>query len=569
MRPMDRPPAIVPPLFAPSALLALLAVATLATPPAAAAWSTDPYLDHIVADPPGSQYEASVVTDGSGGAFVAWQDTRLGSGFYQIYVQHIAADGSMSWADDGILAGYGGEDQFEPAAASDGAGGVIVAWEDGRGDGTSIYAQRLDAAGNRLWRSDGLLICDAVRNQGPVTILADGAGGAFLAWDDRRRFNQEDIFGQRVGPDGAPLWAASGVEIQVDTGAERYVTLVPDGAGGVVALTADLGADVIRARRLTAGAATVWGPLAISDGPQNFPEMHAVPDGTGGAFVVWRSTGNDLKGQHVDGTGALHWNGGSDQEITPVAGSKTHHRVAADGAGGIYVTWTDWRSGVGEVFVQHLDAAGTRVWGDAGVLVDDSDLNSPDPNVTDDGDGNALVTWIAHENADYEVQAQKYSPGGTAQWAADGVDLSIATAGTYSLVEIVPCGDGGAITVFRRYLSSATGHDLLAKKMNGDGGLGTVVGVGDAPLPSRAFVTAYPNPFRAQVQLAFAPRLEAGERVEITDAAGRRVRSLQVLGDSPLAWDGRNAAGRPVVAGIYFVRAARAQGTAVRLVRLP
>lgn len=44
----------------------------------------------------------------------------------------------------------------------DGMGGAVVAWQDLRnGVDYDIYAQRMDAYGNMLWASNGILICGA------------------------------------------------------------------------------------------------------------------------------------------------------------------------------------------------------------------------------------------------------------------------------------------------------------------------------------------------------------------------------------------------------------------------
>src|SRR3972149_2344598 len=48
---------------------------------------------------------------------------------------------------------------------SDGAGGAIIAWEDTRNVHFDIYAQRIDAHGNVLWMKDGISICSAPENQ--------------------------------------------------------------------------------------------------------------------------------------------------------------------------------------------------------------------------------------------------------------------------------------------------------------------------------------------------------------------------------------------------------------------
>jgi hypothetical protein len=72
-------------------------------------------------------------------------------------------------------------------------------------------------------------------------------------------------------------------------------------------------------------------------------------------------------------------------------------------------------------------------------------------------------------------------------------------------------------------------------------------------------LTGSPNPFSGSVTLRL--RMERGACVRLTvhDAAGRRVGSLLdgelPAGDRVVSWDGRDAAGRPLAPGVYFVRA--------------
>ena len=81
---------------------------------------------------------------------------------------------------------------------------------------------------------------------------------------------------------------------------------------------------------------------------------------------------------------------------------------------------------------------------------------------------------------------------------------------------------------------------------------------------------ARPNPFRAGVELSRSEGrpIPAPADVLVSDAAGRLVRRLALDG-GPARWDGRDRAGRPVPAGVYFVRIRHAEGTdATRVVRL-
>lgn len=85
-----------------------------------------------------------------------------------------------------------------------------------------------------------------------------------------------------------------------------------------------------------------------------------------------------------------------------------------------------------------------------------------------------------------------------------------------------------------------------------------------------AWAPPAPNPLRGRAALALRLPVAGAVRVTVVDAAGRLVRTLHdgaaAAGELRLAWDTRDAGGRPVAPGVYFVRAERpGEHAAVRL----
>lgn len=88
-----------------------------------------------------------------------------------------------------------------------------------------------------------------------------------------------------------------------------------------------------------------------------------------------------------------------------------------------------------------------------------------------------------------------------------------------------------------------------------------------APLPGAAApiaLRAAPNPFRARTRIDLGGT--GSGTVRILDAAGRRVRTLSSTGSGFAEWDGRDARGRAVAAGVYLVRTG--EGDAARTIRV-
>ena len=87
---------------------------------------------------------------------------------------------------------------------SDGAGGALFVWRDDRnGSGNfDVFAQRLDANGARLWGDNGTAVTNVPGSAAAgYKIIADGTGGAILAWRDDRPSNNlptKNVWVQRL-----------------------------------------------------------------------------------------------------------------------------------------------------------------------------------------------------------------------------------------------------------------------------------------------------------------------------------------------------------------------------------
>src|SRR5262249_52712043 len=148
------------------------------------------------------QYAPMLATDGAGGAIVTWYDLRSVSSS-DIYVQRVNASGVTQWTANGVALCIAANDQSSPKIASDGAGGAFVTWQDLR-SGSSIYAQRVNASGAPQWGADGNSVCTVGGSQYP-TIVADGSGGAVITWENYR-ISSYDIYVQLVNASGIPQW---------------------------------------------------------------------------------------------------------------------------------------------------------------------------------------------------------------------------------------------------------------------------------------------------------------------------------------------------------------------------
>jgi hypothetical protein len=110
------------------------------------------------------------------------------------------------------------------------------------------------------------------------------------------------------------------------------------------------------------------------------------------------------------------------------------------------------------------------------------------------------------------------------------------------------------------------GYYVIAA-VDGDGYCGgfserVLVGLTGVPLPDLprelAVTEVVPNPFNPRTTITYAVPRRSRVRVGIYDLMGRRVRDLvdgeQAAGHHAVEWDGRDAGGSWVAAGVYLVR---------------
>lgn len=70
-----------------------------------AQWSTDPNVNNVICTVSGNQSNPAMTSDGSGGAIIAWVDSRSGVGtqFADIYAQRISSAGVVQWTSTGVI----------------------------------------------------------------------------------------------------------------------------------------------------------------------------------------------------------------------------------------------------------------------------------------------------------------------------------------------------------------------------------------------------------------------------------------------------------------------------------
>jgi hypothetical protein len=389
-----------------------------------------------------------VITDGASGAIIVFQACLHGNG--RIYAERVDASGALLWGTDAVGVCAADGDQREPQAAADGCGGAIIAWSDSRVGGEAVYAQRLNAAGAPLWAASGVLV-SAVADQRNIRVISDGAGGAIVVWQDSRS-GSYCLYAQRLDAAGNVLWASNGVSVCTAAG-QNDPSLASDGSGGAIIAWSDTrtGNSDIYTQRLSSSGLPLWTANGIGICTIVGYDYHAlaVPDGSGGAIIAWHDSSGtnnqDIRAQRVNGAGAIQWqlNG----VPIPTATVKKHLRAAADGLGGIVIAWeTPGGSGWPDIYAQRLDGSGACIWGAGNLAIRTSDSIQESIALISDGVGGATFAWV--DRGFQKIRAQRVDASGAVQWVVNGV--AVSGTGAKLVPYVVPSVAGGTIIIWSR-----------------------------------------------------------------------------------------------------------------------
>jgi len=391
-----------------------------------------------------SHEQPCIASDGAGGGIVAWHDGRVGSENFDIYVQRIGASGALMWTIDGVVVTGAVGAQFFPRIASDGSGGVFIVWEDQRsGSDWDVYAQRVNTCGEALWTEDGIPVSAVEGDQRDLDVMEDGAGGVIIAWADTRSDTSgSDIYVQRVDAMGVGAWEANGA-------------VVCEAAG-----------DQGRPRLLS--------------------------QGDGGAIIAWEDPRNntyDIYAQRVRGDGTVAWDTNG-VFISGPYGPQRSEELVSDLAGGAIIVWDDRRNGDGDIYAQRVDSTGQYLW----TIYGEPILVAPEeqfrPKLVSDGASGAIVCWPDSRD-DSSIYANRITADGVVAWGASGVPICLAPV-TADWPKIAEDGHGGAVIIWEDTRNTTYPPpyqpDLYGQRVDADGTpLWTTNGVAvtTAPLDQR------------------------------------------------------------------------------------
>lgn len=409
-----------------------------------------------------------IIADGAGGAIIVWEDERSDSG--DVYAQKVNSANATMWTENGVAICTAFEEQEYNHLVTDGAGGAIIAWEDERSDSGDIYAQRVGSAGGVLWTANGVVISNAVDEQQVPQMASDGAGGAIIVWEDERS-DIGNIYAQRINASGNVLWTSNGVPINTASGEQSDARIISDGAGGAIIVWESQWTKIY-AQRVNAAGVKQWGGngVALCTAQNGKNNLRIIPDGSGGAIAVWDDFRNnrwDIYAQHINAAGGGKWNDNGVLICAAINPSYTHiPQLCSDGNGGAIVVWKDNRhaseSDLGNIYAQLIASDGTVRWTAGGIAICTQTGTQDNPQIAIDTFGGAVIVWQDSRSGSYVIYAQRINANGIVQWQADGLVISTEPSMQYD-PQLISDGSGGAIITWE------DSNDIYMRRISSSG----------------------------------------------------------------------------------------------------
>lgn len=386
------------------------------------------------------------------------------------------------WDEDGVAIRQGKHIEWYRSADSDGSGYLFVTWSDCRTGTRDIYAQKFDTGGNALWVAGGVHVVEAPGRQEDPVIVADGAGGAVIAWVDVVADPKCRAYCQRIDSDGNLLWPADGVVVNENVSTHSPVNICSDGSGGAIITWKDVRSDEvgdIYIVRLTSegNVAPGWtrDGQVICSAPGEQSGTSIGSDGSGGAIITWKDkrsgTNYDIYVQKVSADGGAQWENGG-LPVCSMAVDQDQVKLWSDGSSGAFIAWRDRRSGsYTDIYGQRINGAGEMQWADQGTIICGADGNQEKPRLINDGAGGAIFTWKDHRNNpyDWDLYAQRVNANGIKMWNPDDVPVCTASSDQIEVrLTLVDTGEAVFVWVDQRNEGSPLG-DIYAQRINTTG----------------------------------------------------------------------------------------------------
>jgi hypothetical protein len=391
-------------------------------------WSTSPAVNNAINTLSGEQAIPKIATCPSGDTYIASFSNEGGN--YNVRLQRLDAQGNALWATNGILISDNPQMSWltDWDMTADASNHAILTFQDIRNGGNNnVVAYRISPSGTFVWGDDGIALSNSTAFNAAPKVCVTAAGNAVFAWQA-----DEVVIMQKVSPSGSLLWGTSGITLS-GTATYSWPQLLPVGADEVIlkyfidtgsfpALTRH-----IYAQRFNSSGTAVW--------------SSATTVSNAGGITAWT-------------------------QVLPFIN---------DGQDGFFIAWHDQRYGPGQppkIYVHRINSAGQALFTANGVEASSSSYMLTEAALAlPPGSSDVYVFYNEIEpmfQSDWGVSGQKISSSGSKLWGVNGISF-IPVTGTQVYIVNVRNTPTDVVLFYEEYVGMA---DMLLKaaRINTSGG---------------------------------------------------------------------------------------------------
>jgi len=391
-------------------------------------WHSNPAINKSVCKASNLQGQPQIVAGNSGSSIIVWEDNR--NGHYDIYAQRLDKDGYALWTSDGIQLTNASGDQRSPKIISDGNGGAIIAWMDYNGIYSDIYIQKINSSGIKQW---GSFLSVNSGHKTDINMISDGNGNALIAyvWQSSSTTYNTDIVCSKVSSSGSQVWHTT----VCSSGNPFSPKITSDNSNGAIISWIDDRLNIsfqnvnIYAQRITSSGNAHWSTNGNSMsgfvGGSALGSHSIAADGIGGAYLVWQkynSADDKIYLQRVNSGGTASY-GSLGKTICAVSGEQIRPVVIQNSTNGCFIFWEDYRSTNVEVYAQSINTLGNNTWNSSGVkiITNFSSYTYPEIEYTTDGNGGFIIVYTQQSSSTSDIKISSYNSAGSVNYSAKDV----------------------------------------------------------------------------------------------------------------------------------------------------
>jgi len=428
-----------------------------------AQWVNDPDLNTKLVLNGSNPQNISAVTDGLGGGFIVWQDDRMGAD--KIYFFHFDSKGKPTIRADGKNISTADGQQLSPLSFQCIQNTFVILWEGESNHGKQeLFVQRVAPNGQLLWNNSGLQITDSDNEVENYYLHVDSKGNSLISYLSKEQGLIGDylVSFKKISAEGEIIKSFKDSVIYRSNNRKSNTAILNDDNNGIFSswLENINGKSVLRGLYLDSlnlsNSERI--PINISDPKKNVLSNKIFNYAPNKVYIIWQQQGEEkiLYHQLINSDEKTLW-GIYGKAVSLSKGSKTNLQACINNKN-IFVSWTNKLENEQQVFLQRFDQNGDRHWDEDIVLTDFVGTQFGQKMIIDNK-GEIITAWFQkNSNSVYaDIHAFRISEDGEHLWTRGEMRVGTNFNSHKSYLSVLPDNSGGAIFVFKDKRDGAYG----------------------------------------------------------------------------------------------------------------